>query len=737
MPPEGIDPEQVVELVDPDGVTVYRKAADVEKALAQGMRHKSTEEQLGGYRAQAEEDFYSTPAMKARTFVEGAAGSATLGLSDVLSRNLDDENVRKDSRLAREHNPKTNLAGSVAGAVGSALVPGAPVALAGKAGAAVTKGLGGGAVATGAGMALEGGILAGGTTAQEVALSEDDVTIDRIAATLGSNVLLGAGGGAVLGIAGKGAMVYGKAAAKGVLKSAKVVEDVKAGASATNIVDDVAKYKAATEGADSPYMFANDRSVLRETRREFKRALNNTENLAERPGQLIPTIQKERQAIKKAMAEAAEDTGLTARIAKEHAEIAADLGVKAAAGEEVKLSGKALQRYTDWSGVKGPKAGLAVPAETALAFKAGLEAGEVASKRAAALANAPALLNQLDALEASVRAAAKPKSSFIGDLVDRGLQGAGMSAAAGLLPGGPVGALGMMVAPQVVGKLKDLVTSRLLKASAESAARSTAAVDAFVNTATKVGKVTPPLASKVLAGVSFGVPKADPATVTVNKAGNSLISSYHARAAELQSQVTVTPDGRLVMKPEARKAMADRLAGVRALQPLLADKLETVAARRVEFLAAKLPKRPDIAAMQIGPDRWQPSDMDVRTFARFVAAVEDPGAVEERLAHGTVTPEDAEAYKAVYPERFEDFKRQIVERLPELRATLPYERKVALSIFTGVPVDPAMHPQVLRVLQSMYADEPGTEGGTMAPMAAPAFGSVSKPEATAAQKRAG
>ena len=32
----------------------------------------------------------------------------------------------------------------------------------------------------------------------------------------------------------------------------------------------------------------------------------------------------------------------------------------------------------------------------------------------------------------------------------------------------------------------------------------------------------------------------------------------------------------------------------------------------------------------------------MRTWARYVAAVEDPGGVEERLAAGTVTPEDAE-----------------------------------------------------------------------------------------------
>ena len=150
-----------------------------------------------------------------------------------------------------------------------------------------------------------------------------------------------------------------------------------------------------------------------------------------------------------------------------------------------------------------------------------------------------------------------------------------------------------------------------------------------------------------------------------------------------------------------------------------------------------MPKRPDIVAVQLGPDRYQPSDLEMRKFARYAAAVEDPGAVEERLAHGTVTPEDAEAYREVYPERFADFKRQIIERLPELRASLPISRRIALSIFTGVPVEAAMNPQLLHVLQSMYTEDPGSEGGVTAPTAKPQMGSISKPDPTAAQKRSG
>lgn len=651
------------------------------------------------------------------TFGEGALDAASGGLFGVAARNLA-PNYNDERRARAEVNPIANTTGKVAGVVGSAVTGVGAGGLAAKAGGAVTKKLGGGILATGTGMAAEGALLGATETAQEMALAEDPVTVDRVVGSLKSNMLFG-------GASGFGIGIVGKVAAKGLAKGKALVDEhVAKQASAASIPDDLrnldaAGLRAAKESAEAAVnveraaakvSVADEVVELRRASKEAKTWLatedkslrkvalkadrtldtltDNLKGLGQNPKKALDALQRNEQVLQKIL-----DTG--AGIADDSTRRPAYEAVTGLLERNRALQGKIENLYTP---LASPRLTAIQAAQDALANGGG-------------------------------------GKSFLGGLVDKGLQGAGMSAAAGLLPGGPVGALGMMIAPQVVGKLKDLVTGRLLKAGAESSLRSSAAIDAFVSTAGKAAKATPPLATRVLAGVSFGPTKA--AAQPATKRTAPLMAAYKARESELMGQITVAPDGRLVMKPSARAEMAERLAGVRALAPVLADRMETVAARRVEFLASKLPKRPDMVAMQLGPDRWQPSDMDVRTFARFVAAVEDPGGVEERLVSGTVTPEDAEAYRSVYPERFEDFKRQIVERLPELRASLPYSRKVALSIFTGVPVDPAMHPQVLRVLQSMYADEPNTEGGTMAPVAQPQMGSISKPDPTAAQKRAG
>jgi hypothetical protein len=213
---------------------------------------------------------------------------------------------------------------------------------------------------------------------------------------------------------------------------------------------------------------------------------------------------------------------------------------------------------------------------------------------------------------------------------------------------------------------------------------------------------------------------------------------FAKRTAEIRSLVAPGPDGSPQMRPDARAAVSDNLAAIRAHHPELADQLEEIAARRVEFLASKIPHQPDFGVVQTGPDRWRPSDMEMRTFARYVDAVEDPGGVEERLAHGTLTPEDVEAYHKVYPERAAHFTEQLITGLQDRDTPVPYSRRITLSMF-GIPADPAMTPRILSELQGHFAKEPGTDGGMSAPKAQPAFGSLKKSpgEPTPAQRGRG
>ncbi len=800
-----VDPEEVYELVDGDGNVAYRTGAHVEKALAMGFRHRTTEEAVAGQAAESEEAFYSTPGQQAKAFVGSALSGATLGGSDLLDRYASTDDEWAATKLGREHNPKTALAGNLVGAVGPALIPGAgaagaiasvtPAGAVARLGAGLTKTAGGASLASRAGTAalgfgVEGGLQGAGQGVQKLVMADDPLTIEHAAAVLGSSALLGAAGGAVLGAGGVVASQAARSAAKGLARSRPIVKEATEGATA--VPDDlvgldakgynaaeklerealatkqVAEKAASADGLAQYQATANDanhwlvadgeaRKLLVKSKNALRTAGDDVVGLQKNPYTLLKPLRVEAQAIRGTLAKADETL---AALAAEDATLAATLAKRVEAGTEaVELEGKLARRFSDFTGQKMGKVGQVARAD-AEAFLGAMTRGEVQGARRAALDALPARLEQNAALQARIEAASIPKAELgserltqIADLRAELASGAGAKKglleqmAQGSIMGGVMSALpalpfGGVLVPLIGAKVASTVTGlvfgRGAKAIAEQGARTARAVDAFMDVGKKLAPAAPPLASKVLASVSFGEPAKLARGVKEAPIDSSLLGIYKKREAEIRSQIVAGPDGVPMMRPDARARVAERLAPMHVLSPRLADQVETMAARRLEFLASKLPQRPDFGVMQMGPDTWTPSDMEMRKFARFVAAVEDPGSVEERLAHGTITPEDAEAYAKVYPERLADLKRQVIERLPELRATLPSPRKVALSILTGIPVDPAMQPSMIRRLQAQFGAEQGTEGGMQAPRAAPQGGSVARDsnDLTPAQSRA-
>jgi hypothetical protein len=337
---------------------------------------------------------------------------------------------------------------------------------------------------------------------------------------------------------------------------------------------------------------------------------------------------------------------------------------------------------------------------------------------------------RLQAIEAAQEALKNaPEMGLVGKGARAGVF-AGATALANLIPG--VGIAAPFVGKWASEKVGQTFAN-LAHAKEQVVKRSKQALDKFLDVTTRKPTATAVTATQVLAQTSFGP--------SAGAGGDKLPDLFKARSAEIRNQTMYDATGNVVIRPEAREAIAKRLAPIGAVNPMLADHLETIAVRKAEYVSSKLPRQPEIGGLQIGPDNWKPSDLEMRSWARTVRAAEDPNGVEDRLADGLITPEDAEAYRTIYPERFAAMQSAIFEAAPQLSKTLPMRKKLALSIFTGVPLIPALQPNVLQVLQGNYAMEPGTQGGTTAPQARPHFGSQgslkSSDKPTRAQQREG
>lgn len=332
-----------------------------------------------------------------------------------------------------------------------------------------------------------------------------------------------------------------------------------------------------------------------------------------------------------------------------------------------------------------------------------------------------------------VAAAAQPKS--LAQSLTEGATFAGATAMAA-----PLGMGAPLVGAHVARTVGEKLFRGMAKAKARAAQATSRALDAFVKAGRAIRPAAVPLSTRVLSETRFGPAKKDRGPVLPVERGrpapDKLTTAFMDRRRELLDLVELDPmTGQLAVRQDARQQIADGLVGVAAFGPVLADRLETALVARIEFLARKLPHPPDLGGMQMGPDLWRPSSLEMRTFARFVAAAEDPDGVEQRVADATISPEDAEAYRTLYPDRFADFTAQLSQRVADLEEPIPFRRRLALSILTGQPIDPSMSPPIAAVLQAAHSMEPGTGGGANPPTPQPQFGSIKAEDPTSAQQR--
>lgn len=436
--------------------------------------------------------------------------------------------------------------------------------------------------------------------------------------------------------------------------------------------------------------------------------------------------------------------------------------------------------YASWSGTAPPKGqpSLTVTAEELDEFKAAIERGDVHPPGVKRVMDAQEMLEKNQALQAKFAELRKPVASetlasidakleaaraglgktprlealeaHLADLVDERLgrklaRGAGALAGgkAGLAFGGPLGAAAGGMAGQEAGaRLYDRLVRGITTGNAARAKTISTSVGrmfggAAEKTAAALTKAAP-LASKILPAIRYaeqsyvdgvlGAPNVSPSR-------SQLVNEFRARARELNALTQRTPEGGFTVRMQAREALNQRLAALWAMDPDFANGVEKTHNARLEFLASKLPRNPAPPHLQIGPDTWEPSRAQLAKFARYMEAVERPERVVQRLATATITPEDAEVLKAVYPQMYEQVRGQVMDNMASVRRRLPYEKRLALSIYLDVPVDPAVTPEAITVYQGLYAQgqaqQPGTSAG---PPPRKAFTSSEKP--TAGQRAA-
>jgi hypothetical protein len=281
-----------------------------------------------------------------------------------------------------------------------------------------------------------------------------------------------------------------------------------------------------------------------------------------------------------------------------------------------------------------------------------------------------------------------PDGNFLGDVVSRGVRGA-----IGGALGGPTGAaLGVMMGGGTsVRRMMNTLTEieRLSNKGAKLLNRS--------------------MKATVEGLTSERLRKVGVVTMANRKSEREEKSSARKNFKPLSKSLAEYSSNPQLIADNVDTAMGN-LSGIPGIKQAMATKM----AISTQYLAKHIPKDP-MAGRYLNANRsnWEPSDSELYRFNRRVAVVHDPKVAMDKIADGSVTPEEIDALRSVYPEIFEKLKADVTQAVMEKGDKIPYDKRITIGTIFGVPTDPSLEPEMIGKLQSTFdvVDEGGRPDG--------------------------
>ena len=154
-------------------------------------------------------------------------------------------------------------------------------------------------------------------------------------------------------------------------------------------------------------------------------------------------------------------------------------------------------------------------------------------------------------------------------------------------------------------------------------------------------------------------------------------------------------------------AASERLAAsTRELEraaPSVAAEVHAAAARGQQHLAETLPQGRRLAGQLFGArTQPQPSPEQMRAWMRRADVVDDPLTVLDSLRRGTISREEVETLRAVYPALHARIVEEATRQIMDAGAPLSYQDRIRIGILLGITSDPSLDPETLATLQATY-----------------------------------
>jgi hypothetical protein len=159
----------------------------------------------------------------------------------------------------------------------------------------------------------------------------------------------------------------------------------------------------------------------------------------------------------------------------------------------------------------------------------------------------------------------------------------------------------------------------------------------------------------------------------------------------------------LISNPEKlQETVARRTIHLNNVAPETTNAAVVTAVKGLQFLNSKMPKpTTDVSSSNLFTKReFEPSELQLSKFERYVQAVENPMSAVEDLKDGTLTREASEAIQVVYPNLFAKMQEQVIEMVQDPNVKVDYNKRLQLGILMDIPTDSSLMPANIANLQN-------------------------------------
>lgn len=221
---------------------------------------------------------------------------------------------------------------------------------------------------------------------------------------------------------------------------------------------------------------------------------------------------------------------------------------------------------------------------------------------------------------------------------------------------------------------------------------------AMAQTAEKLDQIPAMLAGKVHPDAALRTAPAHALTdflaSMTDGAGETARTTRHGAFERVAEQLTD-----LASNPEQMSAkIAQLTAPYSSAAPGVAGAYAQKLATAMTYLQQNLPKPPTPRNPMV-PDKWRPTDQQVQDFARRVQTVSDPFSAVARVGDASISRADVETLRAVYPKLYETIVDKVVQHASS-EAPMPYAKRLKLATLLGVPLDRSTG--AVPAIQSVY-----------------------------------